>query len=160
MSQHQVWGCDADKPGSVPALEPLKCCLGCVLCQLLALRVGTSQAHCLFQQYCLYSRRFWNSAWARASGQASLKGKIQDTAMRRVNASLLTKNGSDRLHPPTPLPPLGPEGSSYSKEEEIRPLRTADRNVPSVHGLSAAMWCLEQIFAIKGGPYDSMLKKK
>lgn len=50
-----------------------------------------------------------------------------------VNASFLTKNGSDQLHHLTLPSRLGPEGSSYSKEEE-----TAERNVLTVDGLSSS----------------------
>ena len=49
----------------LPALEPHKCCPSRVFGRPLKLKAGTSQPHCLF------SRRCWNSAWARASRQAS-----------------------------------------------------------------------------------------
>lgn len=113
-------------------LEPRKRCLGSVHSQPLALHAGTSEAHCLFQPYCLYSRRFWNSTWARASGQASLEGRIQVTVLQST-PRFLTKNGSDQLHHLTLPSRLGPEGSSYSKEEE-----TAKRNVLTADGLSSS----------------------
>jgi len=100
------------------ALEPHKRCLGRVFGWPLILKAGTSQARCLF------SRRFWNSAWARASRQASpLREEFKSLLYRQCRVSDQKRN---RLAA-SPGPSLPPQPCKFFRLKRGRNTDAEDR---------------------------------
>lgn len=137
MPKHQVGGCDVDKPG--PSL-PLNHCARPGLCaQPAAGPQGGHLSGSLFIPATLPLLKKVLELRLGKGQRASLPQGEDPSRCSTINASLLTKNGSDWLHPRT-APSTGPGRSFTLQRGRNRPLRAAGRNVLLVHGLPSGCW--------------------
>lgn len=131
-----------------------KHCPGRVFSQPLTLKAGTSQARCLF------SRRFWNSAWARASRQAS---PLREEFKSLLYSQRLVFDQKRNRSATSPSPILPPRPCKFFRLKRGRNTDTEDSREECAICLTdspAAVRCLQQTSATRGGAWGLTLRNK